>query len=932
MAQLRLEAGDPRRAVTILEARMAAGDHSPATVAALARARADAGDPVGAAQLLQALAAQRPRDAAVFTALAGLQRTIGDAEGLTRTLERLQTLAPTAAQQRELARLYAAAGRTVEQRAALRRLVADKTAEVEDYLVLARLEAALGQPSAGVAALRALGGRRPGAVDASVVGLELSLLLASGEADQAFQRATDWLQRQRRDLAQAGPLLAGSLTMGGRPDLAAALLQPYAGMGAAPRLVTALAQAENDAGHPAAGLQRLEQLDATGGEENGQSALLRLRLALVVSDVDRILAAAERLGWPAVPDDLVSPVIAAALAAGQPAPLQRLAALDEARLAVAPVSAAELRLALGDAAEARRWSDRAAAAVAGRPDLALQLAALELRLGRRDRAGALLGPVLTDPALPAAALPTAARLFIRAGRAGEAATALATLRRDRPSPEAEMAWALVATAAGRGEAVAAWLAAPGRVGLPDALLRDLVHLAMDAGTRRPALALAERLAAASGRAEDGLLLIQLLLDAGQPRRALERLRALPAGAAVPETLREAVLMEAWRQGAPVQEEVRALARRRLAAAATPAEREAAVTLLLALQAHAELLPVLRTLALQAPERWLWAHGTAAAAAGREGEAVALWLELVGRPALPAALRRQLAFRLLEAGDKRAAERAFRTLAATAPPDSPDVRQLLFLWGPRPGAAELQWLEARGRQADAGEQAAWMRILTDRGAPARAIALYRAEARDSVPEPLLDAYLGALEAQDDRAALAAAVRAALPQARAAGPLRHLARLAARTGNTALEQQVLERLVATGESGPDVQYRLGALAYLRRDRETAERLLSGFVAATGGNAESWTLLGDLAAGRRETAVARQRYGEALRRIDAAGDRSRQARAARAHLLHCLGQETEAVRLYEALLAERPGDDTVRADYAAMLLGQGALQRAREILGSR
>ncbi|MCB4825445.1 tetratricopeptide repeat protein [Roseicella aerolata] len=134
LAQLSMEAGDPWRAVAILEAKVTAGDRSPATIAALARARAGIGDAAGAAQLLEALVAERPRDAAALGALAEVQRNAGRTGGLIRTLERLQEMAPTVPRQRELARLYAAAGRSADQLALLRDLVAHATAEPNDYL------------------------------------------------------------------------------------------------------------------------------------------------------------------------------------------------------------------------------------------------------------------------------------------------------------------------------------------------------------------------------------------------------------------------------------------------------------------------------------------------------------------------------------------------------------------------------------------------------------------------------------------------------------------------------------------------------------------------------------------------------------------------------------------------------------------------------
>ena len=200
-----------------------------------------------------------------------------------------------------------------------------------------------------------------------------------------------------------------------------------------------------------------------------------------------------------------------------------------------------------------------------------------------------------------------------------------------------------------------------------------------------------------------------------------------------------------------------------------------------------------------------------------------------------------------------------------------------------------------------------------------------------PRRALDAYLDALEVLDDKVALVAAAREELPGATSADQLRRLAYFSARGGDATTERRALERWAAAG-GGPEAQRRLGALAYLRRDIDAAERHLSDFVAATGGDHEAWTLLGDIATKRRDAAAARQHYAEALRLLQASEDRAFQTRMARANLLHRLGRDAEARQAYEELIAERPEHRSLRADYVAMLMKQGALRQAHDVLAGR
>jgi hypothetical protein len=175
------------RAIGTPEAKVAAGDRSPLTIAALARAFGNTGYATGAACLLESLIIERPHDRSVLNTFADFQHAAGCNERLIHTLETLQDMTPRINRRRKLAKLYAVFDRRTEQLDALRGLVGQRVAELDEYSSLARLEASMGRSLAGAAVLRCLDARCPKAVDVSVVALEPRVLLVGG--------ALGWLRR-----------------------------------------------------------------------------------------------------------------------------------------------------------------------------------------------------------------------------------------------------------------------------------------------------------------------------------------------------------------------------------------------------------------------------------------------------------------------------------------------------------------------------------------------------------------------------------------------------------------------------------------------------------------------------------------------------------------------------------------------------------------
>jgi cellulose synthase operon protein C len=354
--------------------------------------------------------------------------------------------------------------------------------------------------------------------------------------------------------------------------------------------------------------------------------------------------------------------------------------------------------------------------------------------------------------------------------------------------------------------------------------------------------------------------------------------------------------------------------------------------LLRLGAQQEALPFLENLAESDPQRWLGAFSEAAQLSGQRDRLSALWKRLAGAQTSSSELRFQLAFRLLESGDKPSAERIFRGLAQDAGPGEPFTRQLLFVWGPRPNPEQLDWLELRANASVGVTKGAWLRHLLERGGAARVVRVARKADRLGDDGSVALAYLDAAEVSGDRPLVLSVLQERSIQTSMPTELVLLARYAARLGDDQIQRQIISAAISSGGEEPELQKSLGVICYRMKDWQAAEQALIAFHLQMQGDQDTHRMLGELRERRRDLSGAQQAYVTALQILERSGAETPSKLVTRASLLHRLGRSESARMEYEKLLAQRPNDDNIRADYASMLMTQGDARFADTVLSER
>ncbi len=365
---------------------------------------------------------------------------------------------------------------------------------------------------------------------------------------------------------------------------------------------------------------------------------------------------------------------------------------------------------------------------------------------------------------------------------------------------------------------------------------------------------------------------------------------------------------------------------------TRAQREERLYALIDVAGGQVALPYLESFANSYGGDWVFGYEDALIKNGQEGRYLDYLVKRSERADISVAERRDAAFRLLKSGRKAAAERIFMSLARDGAPNSEDVSQLLYLWGPRPNAAALDWLEGRARMATGSARAGWLVHLVDVGAGERVVRLAEASGgQAAVDEATYQAYLEALAATRRLDRLAAALRARIPGESDPNRLRDMGRVASDSGLVSEALLAYQRLLAQKPDDRAALRAAGLTALSQRRYSEARQHLERYVGSGESDPDVRYVYAEAlsALGQRDQATTE--YARALRDIDAVAKPSFQIRLVRANILQRLGRTGESIAAFEALRVERPHDPELRADMASALLQSKSYDRAKQVLST-
>jgi len=363
--------------------------------------------------------------------------------------------------------------------------------------------------------------------------------------------------------------------------------------------------------------------------------------------------------------------------------------------------------------------------------------------------------------------------------------------------------------------------------------------------------------------------------------------------------------------------------RELQAPSIPEPRkEELVFALLELKAYKQALPYLKQLAFNLKGDWVYSYEETLLKLERKQELIDFWRLRAKQPGLPDEEKRQLALQFLDVYSKADAEKIFKTLAETAAPNSPDVEQLLFLWGPRPAPEKRMWLLERAI-ASAGEQRAeWTKHLVNAGGAQEATQLAEGE---RMTDNMFAVYLEALEELDDETVIASAITQRLKTEHNPDRLFRYGTLAGNHNQLELAEAAYTKLL---DVRPDDKWAIRQLGRLSFDQSRWEESRDYFERLLNKTDDDWVtnfyyaeaifLLG-------KTSKARSFFQRALDLLGKTSSPTASMKMAQAHCLHRMGKNKEAQAIYENLLKVHPDDKKVRVKYISLLMDMGDFEQA-------
>lgn len=360
-----------------------------------------------------------------------------------------------------------------------------------------------------------------------------------------------------------------------------------------------------------------------------------------------------------------------------------------------------------------------------------------------------------------------------------------------------------------------------------------------------------------------------------------------------------------------------------------ARKEDLVYAMLEVKANEQVLPHLKQLAYRQGGDWVHPYEETLVKLGRNKELINFFQMHIKHPGLPVEEKRRIAFRFLELNRKADAEPAFKELADTAPANSPDVEQLLFLWGPRPAKWDRRWLLSRAKASKDEERTEWLWHLVNAGGAQEAIHLSMKEPSSRVTNHQFSVYIQALEELEDKEAFSSALNQWMKSETNPDRLLRYGRVAEDQSQLELANAAYEKLLEIRSDDEKALTYLGWNSFYMNKWKDTQKYLGQVLTKKHDNWETNYYYAEAMYLEGHVSESLPFFQKTLEIIEKKSSSNTDMEMTKAISLQRLGRKKEALVIYERLLKVSPRDKKIRVKYISALMEVGDYEQAQKWL---
>jgi TolA-binding protein len=360
---------------------------------------------------------------------------------------------------------------------------------------------------------------------------------------------------------------------------------------------------------------------------------------------------------------------------------------------------------------------------------------------------------------------------------------------------------------------------------------------------------------------------------------------------------------------------------------SPSKKKYFIHALIGFSALEPALPHLKILAETEGGDWSFSYVKALKDLNLTKQLVAFWEGRIKNGQLNSDEKRNIIFQQLEKNLKVDAEKLLKSLAKNASPKSPDVLQLMFIWGPTVSPKNLKWLTSQAKASKGKDLAGWIKHLLQVGAAKNAVAI--AKSADLSNKELFDSYLQALEALGNKKSINKEIQDKLVNEK---NINHLIRYGNLAENLELYETSLiafEKVLDEKPGDGKTLKKLGLTNYHQKHWRKAEFYLRKYLDNSSDEWKTTFYYAEAIFSLGKTSKAKNYFQQVLTQTKAASKITFDLEMTRATCLHRMERKKEALLAYQNLLNKYPDNKVSRANFITALMDFREFDQAQELI---